>query len=362
MPVAVNRVTSVKVTALAAPAIPKTKTIENKTILMLFGGESPEHEVSLASAKNIAMAINELDYRIEYCFIDKTGNWWLAPHVTNDKNKLHGRLLPRLGNGTFVVEQSERSFKPDVILPVLHGPNGEDGSVQGLAQLVHIPIVGCDMAASAVCMNKLLAKRLLHEAGIPIVDYVVHRLGDEKVTYEAVSTKLGEELFVKPVSMGSSVGVTKVKTALQFVPAVQEALKYDNVVLIERAIHAREIEVAVIGGNIQKVSTPGEIMSDREFYDYASKYDAGSTSVAKIPAELDAVTREQIRGMAVKAYKSLGCTGLARIDFFLEGDDLYINEINTIPGFTDISMFPKLFMHDGYSYAELLRELIESAE
>jgi D-alanine-D-alanine ligase len=337
--------------------------MERTTVLLLFGGESSEHEVSISSVRNVYAAMDDAKYNILFGYIDRMGKWWLVDRISDDINT-HGapQLAPVLGTKSFVTFPSSRVVKPDVILPILHGKNGEDGSVQGLAQLLHIPIVGCDMTSSAICMDKVATKEILSGFGINVTPYEVHHDGDELPDFNHLSMKLGSPMFVKPVKAGSSVGVSKVYSEAEFVSAIEEAHKHDNVALIERGIVGRELEVAVLGNPPHhQVSGIGEVKA-ADFYSYDEKYAASSTAEIIIPAEMPDDTKARIRKVAGDAYKILGCTGLTRVDFFLTDDGtIYINELNTLPGFTNISMYPKLWREEGISYSELIERLINLA-
>jgi len=334
------------------------------TVLLLFGGESSEHEVSISSARNVYAALDDTKFDVILCFIDKAGKWWLLREfgmsvTTHDAPQ----IIPVLGSACFVTIPSSHIVKPDVILPILHGKNGEDGSVQGLAQLLHIPIVGCDMTASALCMDKLASKQIMQASGITIADYVAHHEGENEPDFASLSAKLGTLMFVKPNRAGSSVGVSRVTSAEELIVALAEAHQHDNVVLIERGITGREIEVAVLGNPPRhQVTRPGEILAEGTFYSYDSKYAASSNSSVVIPADLDEATESQIRDLASRTYALLGCRGFARVDFFLgEDNTVYFNEINTLPGFTNISMYPKLWRQAGVSYPQLIEKLITAA-
>jgi D-alanine-D-alanine ligase len=337
--------------------------MERTTVLLLFGGESSEHDVSIFSVRNVYAAMDDSKYNVLFGFIDRAGKWWLMDRIGSDINT-HGapQLAPVMGTGSFVTFPSSKVVKPDVILPILHGKNGEDGSVQGLAQLLHIPIVGCDMTSSAICMDKIATKEILSGFGIKIAPYEAHHEGDELPDFNHLSMKLGIPMFVKPARAGSSVGVSKVHSEAEFARAIEEAHRHDNVALIERGIVGRELEVAVLGNPPNhKVSGIGEVKA-ADFYSYDEKYAASSTTEIIIPAEMPDDTKERIRKTAGDAYKILGCTGLTRVDFFLTDDDtLYVNELNTIPGFTNISMYPKLWRQEGISYSELIDRLIDLA-
>lgn len=337
--------------------------MDRTTVLLLFGGESSEHDVSIFSVRNVYAAMDDKKYNVLFGYIDRAGKWWLMDRIGSDINT-HGapQLAPVMGTGSFVTFPSSRVVKPDVILPILHGKNGEDGSVQGLAQLLHIPIVGCDMTSSAICMDKIATKEILSGFGINVTPYEAHHEGDELPDFNHLSMKLGSPMFVKPAKAGSSVGVSKVYSEADFVKAIEEAHRHDNVALIERGIVGRELEVAVLGNPPNhQVSGIGEIKA-ADFYSYDEKYAASSTTEVIIPAEIPDATKQMIRKTASDAYKILGCRGLTRVDFFLTDDDtLYVNELNTIPGFTNISMYPKLWREEGISYSELIDKLIALA-
>jgi len=338
--------------------------MQRKTVLLLFGGESSEHDVSISSARNVYAAMDDTKFNVLLGYIDRQGKWWLLENFGSDVT-VHGapQLTPVLGMGSFVTLPENHIIKPDVILPILHGKNGEDGSVQGLAQLLHIPIVGCDMTASAICMDKLATKEILASYNIKTVPYEVHRQADELPQFTQLSMKFGVPLFVKPARSGSSVGISKVYSEEELAAALELAHRHDKTALIERGVSGRELEVSVLGNSPhQEVSRVGEIRSKDDFYSYSAKYSAESLSEIIIPAALDETTSERIRALAGRAYALLGCSGLSRVDFFL-GDDqtIYVNEVNTLPGFTNSSMYAKLWRHEGISYAKLIEKLIDFA-
>lgn len=337
--------------------------MDRKKVLFLFGGESSEHEVSIASAANIYAGINPATYEVLPVYITKEGRWWLLPEFSKDPTLSEAlELLPALGQSSFVLPTGEH-ITPDVIVPALHGKNGEDGSVQGLAQLLHIPIVGCDAVASAICMDKVATKQIMQANNVPIVAYKTHLLGEQLPSSDEVVKELGLPLFVKPSRAGSSVGVSKVHTEEEFVAAINEAHRHDKVALIESGLSIREIEVAVLGTPpFHKATIPGEINTGDEFYSYDDKYAEASTSSVSIPADLSETQAVEIQSLAKKVYQLLGCSGLARVDFFLASDGtVYLNEVNTLPGFTNISMYPKLWQHQGIDGTMLIDLLIEDA-
>jgi D-alanine-D-alanine ligase len=334
----------------------------NRThVLLLFGGESSEHDVSMASARNVLAAIDGEKFDITLCYIDNKGRWWLRESFESDSDD-SSELLPVLGSGSFMTKEKD-TIKPDVILPILHGKNGEDGSVQGLAQLLHIPIVGCDMTSSAIGMDKLASKEIAASRGVKIVPYIVHRQGTETPSFDYLKSTLGSPLFIKPSRAGSSVGVSKVDNEHELSNALKHAHEHDKVVLIEKGINARELELAVIGTPPHhNVSGVGEIIPGAEFYSYDDKYASDSDAAIVLPADVSDNVKEQLRTLAATIYEALGCSGLSRIDFFMdENDDIYFNEINTLPGFTNISMYPKLWQQEGVSYSRLIAQLIQDA-
>lgn len=338
--------------------------MQRKTVLLLFGGESSEHAVSISSARNVYAAIDDTKFDVLFGYIDEQGRWWLLDSFREEVSAhAAAQLVPVLGTKSFVTFPSSRVVKPDVMLPILHGKNGEDGTVQGLAQLLHIPIVGCDMTASAICMDKLATKEILSANGIETVPYEVHRKDAEIPDFNQLSMRLGSPMFVKPVRAGSSVGVSKIYSEEELADALELAHQHDDVVLIERGVTGHELEVAVLGNPpSHQVSAVGEIQPDGDFYSYDAKYAATSGSKVIIPAELEERDTARIRRIAGKAYEVLGCRGLSRVDFFLTDDDkVYVNEVNTLPGFTNISMYPKLWREKGISYSELIERMISLA-
>lgn len=332
-------------------------------VLLLFGGESSEHEVSIESARNIYDAINKDKFTVSLGYINREGIWTLVDTVLDYKDsKAADQIIPVLGDRKFIVQGADEALSPDLILPILHGKNGEDGTVQGLADLLHIPIVGCGQAASALCFDKIATKRIAAACHIPIAEYATHLAGSKPPSFELLSEKLGPAMFVKPAREGSSIGVNKVENASEFKNALAEAHNYDDLVVIERAIVGRELEIAILG-NVPDIfiSDVGEVKPDGEFYSYESKYDSASSSEIMIPADVSSEIKAKTKDYAKILYTELGCRGVARIDFFLEGDVLVLNEINTMPGFTNISMYPKLWLASGMTYPELVERLITLA-
>jgi D-alanine-D-alanine ligase len=343
---------------------------------ILFGGKSAEHEVSLQSAKNVIEAIDREKYDVTLIGIDKTGRWRLSGDAdfllsADDPKAIHlqdsGEQLavaPGAQSSPLTpVSGGAISEKVDVVFPILHGPLGEDGTVQGLLKLANLPFVGAGVLGSAVGMDKDVMKRLLREAGIPnAASIVVHRRELKSVDFQKVTNELGLPVFVKPANLGSSVGISKARNLDEFARALSKAFRFDNKILIEEFIKGREIECSVLGNEDPIASVPGEIIPQHEFYSYEAKYLDENGALLEIPAKLPPETVERVKELAVKTYKTLCCEGMARVDMFLREDDsLYINEINTIPGFTKISMYPKLWEASGIGYAELIDRLIQLA-
>ena len=323
-------------------------------VAVLHGGRSGEHEVSLRSAASVAAAL-ALRHEVLPVRLDRQGRWWLGSEAVfvEPTPEDRGRLRSQR-DGSVLAE-------PQVYFPVLHGTFGEDGTVQGLLELAGVPYVGSGVAASATAMDKALMKALFAQAGLPQVAYRVLRARDPRAE-EAALDELGLPLFVKPANLGSSVAVSKVKRGADLGPALDLALQYDRKVLVEAAARSpRELEIAVLGNDRAQASCPGEIVPDREFYDYDSKYSADSRTELHIPAAVGEGLAAELRALALRAFASVDAAGFARVDFFLERESgrLLVNEINTIPGFTSISMFPKLWEASGLPYAELVDRLVE---
>jgi D-alanine-D-alanine ligase len=338
--------------------------MDRTQVLMLFGGESSEHDVSISSARNVYAAIDDEKYDVHLCYIDREGKWWLLDDFGAQIDTHEAKqLLPVLGESKLIITPDSTDLYVDVVLPILHGRNGEDGTVQGLAQLLHVPIVGCDVTASGTAMNKLATKEILTANKLPIIPYAVHRLYEDEPDFSKLTMQLGSPLFVKPARAGSSVGVSKVHSEDELMQALELAHKHDPIALIEQAIAGQEFEVAILGTPPHhRVSGVGEIIPGEDFYTYDDKYAAGSTAQVSVDANVDDETQERIRGMADSAYEALDCRGLARIDFVMNEDkQVYIMEINTMPGFTNISMYPKLWRKEGISYPQLIEQLIEDA-
>jgi len=343
---------------------------------ILFGGRSAEHEVSVQSAKNILEAINKEKYEVVLIGINKEGRWRLkktselsllseGSNITRLNGKDEGAvLIPEEKESNLFPLLSERELKKvDVVFPVLHGPYGEDGTIQGLLELANIPYVGAGVLGSAVGMDKDVMKRLLREAGIPVVKFLTfNRSSLKEIDFGRVRDELGLPLFVKPANLGSSIGMNKIKKKEQFQPALKEAFQYDNKILIEECIKGREIECSVLGNDDPVASLPGEILPQYEFYSYQAKYLDDKGAILEIPARLSPDIVDKIQELSLRVFKIMCCQGMARIDFFLKNNEkIIINELNTIPGFTRISMYPKLWEASGIPYSELIDRLIQLA-
>ena len=346
-----------------------------KSVVVLFGGVSSEHEVSLLSATSVFRNLDKERYDVLPVGITKAGRWF---YYTGDiarvkdgswetANCTPAAFCPGSGMDGLVLFASDgvRNIPVDVVFPVLHGKNGEDGTVQGLLDLTGIPYVGCGVLGSAVCMDKIIANCVMDACGIPRCawDFMDRT---ELPAFDAVEARVAAKLrypiFVKPANAGSSVGISKARDKAQLRAAVELALRHDDRIVFERFVDGQEVECAVRGNDDVTGTHPGEILASKEFYDYEDKYLAGTSRVA-IPAQLAPEKLDAVRDIAVRAYRALCCKGLARVDFFVERatGDILLNEINTLPGFTDISMYPKLMMDAGDSYAALLDSLIALA-
>ena len=348
---------------------------------LIFGGRSGEHEVSLMSAKGVMSAIDREKYEVVPIGITKEGRWL----ASGDPMKaLSSGVMAASNPAALLAEPSQRGLmrldereperaltavlvsQLDVVFPILHGPYGEDGTVQGLLELAGIPYVGAGVTASAVGMDKALFKDIMRAHGLPIVpSLIVKRQTWEQEPEETVArieAEIGYACFVKPANLGSSVGISKAHNRSELGAALDEAARYDRKLVVEVAADAREIEVSVLGNDEPIASVPGEIVPCNEFYDYAAKYLDGESELL-IPAPIPSGTAAMVRQLAIQAYLAIDCAGMARVDFLLDRktDGVYINELNTIPGFTPISMYPKLWEASGISYAELIDRLIQLA-
>jgi D-alanine-D-alanine ligase len=345
-------------------------------IAVVFGGRSAEHEVSLQSALNVIGCLDRKLYEPVLIGIDKDGRWFLNE---NSIRLLHAgdpklirlstggqeiALTPNgSGSGLISLSNHESLGNVDVIFPVLHGPYGEDGTIQGLARLANLPCVGAGILGSSVGMDKDVMKRLLRDAGIPIGRFVtITGTGRKGYTYAALKAHLGSVLFVKPANLGSSVGISKVRNAEEFNRALDLAFEYDLKLVVEEEIKGREIECAVLGNEEPQASVPGEITPHADFYSYEAKYIDEDGAGLEIPAKLSPRLTRQVQEIAVKTFTVLECLGMARVDMFVTPEDrIIVNEINTLPGFTSISMYPKLWNFSGISNTQLVDRLIKLA-
>jgi D-alanine-D-alanine ligase len=340
---------------------------------LLYGGKSAEHQVSLQTAKAVIKALDLTKYEVHPIYITEDGEWVRGEQLhspvedvktlrLNDNGKkisptsLNSEIFPTAEN-----EIGEGKF--DVVFPLLHGPNGEDGTVQGLLELLNIPYVGNGVLSSSAGMDKVMMKNIYEQAGISQPDYVWYLRGEweknAEAAYEKVEEKLGYPCFVKPANLGSSVGISKAEDRESLAEAFRVAFEYDRKIIIEEGIDGREVEIAVLGNNEPECSVVGEIVPETGFYDYKAKYEDGSTGLI-IPAEITEDEYARIKEVAVQSFKAIDCSGLVRADFFLTKDGgVLMNEINTMPGFTPFSMFPMLWQKSGIEYPQLIEKLVQ---
>ncbi|MCD7099596.1 D-alanine--D-alanine ligase [Stenotrophomonas sp. MMGLT7] len=341
---------------------------------IIFGGKSAEHEVSLQSAKNIVDALDKDRFEVSLIGIDKQGQWHLAEldgfllnaddpaRIALNRSGRALALVPGVqAQQLRPVQQAQALEQIDVVFPIVHGTLGEDGSLQGLLRMANLPFVGSGVLGSAVAMDKDVAKRLLRDAGLPVAPCVCLRRG-EAADFDAIVAALGLPLFVKPANQGSSVGVSKVDDRAGFDAALALARTFDHKVLVEAAVAGREIECAVLGNDDPQASVCGEVVVHDAFYSYDTKYISQTGADVVVPAAIDAATQSRIQDIAVRAYRALDCAGMARVDVFLTAaGEVVVNEVNTLPGFTRISMYPKLWQASGLGYRELITRLVELA-
>lgn len=347
--------------------------LDKKNVAILFGGRSAEHDVSLQSACNVIRSLDPMLFEPTLIGIDHYGRWFLIELTNFDaltpaELEIHADLqqVTLVPNGRQPLLLNLATGKPlptiDVLFPVLHGPHGEDGSVQGLARLTNLPCVGADILGSAMGMDKDVMKRLLSDAGIACAPSITLHHWQPIPDCDDVVARWGWPLFIKPANLGSSVGISKVTDATEFKTAIAHAFTFDQKIIIEKAIVGRELEIAVLGNDAPQASAVGEIVPKSGFYSYESKYIDSDSADLIIPAQLTAEQIARLQALAVSVFRVLDCHGLARVDMFLANDDtLYVNEINTLPGFTNISMFPKLWEYSGLGQTALITRLIELA-
>ncbi|MGE7622332.1 D-alanine--D-alanine ligase [Viridibacillus sp. NPDC096237] len=341
-----------------------------KKLGLLYGGKSAEHDVSLSTARAVTQALNFDKFDVFPIFITREGEWRKGEQLTEPAESVEQL---QLGKGTqdsipndvssFLLDKDEKEF--DVIFPLLHGTNGEDGTVQGLLEVLNLPYVGNGVLASSAGMDKVVMKQLFEHAGLKQVSYVYFIRKEWSKNQDALIAKMEEELtwpmFVKPANLGSSVGISKASNREELINAIDLALKYDRKIIVETGIVAREVEMGVLGNDSPKVSVPGEIKPVTDFYDYDSKYKDNNTGLI-IPAPVSTDVVERMTDMAIRAFKVLDCSGLVRADFFVTAeDDIVINEVNTMPGFTPVSMYPILWQNTGVTYSNLIEKLIDLA-
>jgi len=342
---------------------------------VIFGGRSGEHEVSLNSAQSVMRALNPDKYEVIPIGIDKNGRWLTGDVVgtlTEGKASHHATLLPDpQATGLMQLDEGERVgltavSQLDVIFPVLHGPYGEDGTVQGLLELANLPYVGAGVVGSAVGMDKAIFKQVMTANGLPVLPWLLVQSKDWRIRPSDILSEIEAILtypvFTKPANLGSSVGISKCRNRDELRAGLDEAASYDRRIVVEQGVNVRELEVSVLGNDEPVASVVGEVRPRREFYDYVAKYVSDDSELI-IPADLTPAQSDEVRRLAVQAYKAIDCAGLGRVDLLLDVDDgrLYLNEINTIPGFTRISMYPKLWEATGLPYSQLLDRLIELA-
>ena len=343
-----------------------------KNIVVFCGGVSAEHEVSLRSACNIIAALDKTQFTPILVTISRTGTWYIHSDVTVLEHIteccepfFYGEIgtMLRVQNETFLISQHGLNLKVDAAFPIIHGPMGEDGTLQGLFEIMDLAYVGSGVLSSAVGMDKDVLKRILESVGLPVVPFLCLSNPADYISYDASSRLLDSKiLFIKPAVMGSSVGVSKITSAEEYALAVNHAFKYSTKVLVETFIACRELECAVLGNQAPQASCVGEIKSHHDFYSYEAKYIDPNGAEIIIPANLDPKLAGQVAALSIKAYQAIECKGLARVDFFLSHHgEVFINEINTLPGFTAISMYPKLWEASGINYSDLITTLIDLA-
>lgn len=337
-------------------------------VALIYGGKSAEHEVSLSTAKAIIGALDTSKFDIYPIYIDKKGDWIAGPLLETKVEKVENLIFQATkGDSTLnalsITGDNNKGY--DVVFPLLHGPNGEDGTVQGLLEILNLPYVGNGILASSAGMDKVIMKNIFAHAGLEQAKYVHYLRSEWKINskecYQEVKDKLGFPCFVKPANLGSSIGISKCSNEEELEKAFIEAFQFDRKVIIEEGIIGRELEVAVLGNDDPKCSVPGELVLQKDFYDYKAKYVDGNTGLI-VPANVTDAQYKRLSEMAIKAFKALDCSGLVRADFFLTTDGkVLINEINTMPGFTPYSMYPLLWQETGLPYSELIEKLVSLA-
>lgn len=354
----------------------KIRRKETMKVFLIYGGKSAEHDVSILTAHSIVKEIYYNYYDVIPVYITRKGIWLEGETLTATVGHSEALRLTEADSKSMAQTEADTSYgvritpadvKSDdsVIFPVLHGPNGEDGTVQGLFEVLDMPYVGCGVLASAAGMDKIISKQLFQQVGLPQVPYVPVYLYDwkhnQEVTFLRCEGSLIYPMFVKPANMGSSVGISKATNRDELIQAIDKAFQYDRRVVVEQGVEAREIEISILGNSDIHVSVPGEVAKNKGFYDYDEKYNNGGVEL-QIPAELPEELVEKLQKYAMEAFRSIDGSGLSRCDFFVtSGNEIYLNEINTLPGFTKFSMYPLLWEHTGLKYSDLVEELIQLA-
>ncbi|ANQ64766.1 D-alanine--D-alanine ligase [Staphylococcus equorum] len=339
-----------------------------ENVCIVYGGKSAEHDVSILTAQNVLNAIDKNQYQIDIIYITNEGDWKKKENIVDTINEIDTLRLTDVAAGEIsqLLSIGSTGNAYSAVFPVLHGPNGEDGTIQGLFEVLDIPYVGNGVLAASSSMDKLVMKQLFAHRGLPQLPYVSF-LRSEYHKYESnilklVHDKLEYPVFVKPANLGSSVGISKCNNEEELKVGIEEAFQFDRKLVIEQGIDAREIEVAVLGNDYPETTAPGEVIKEVAFYDYKAKYKDGKIKL-DIPADLDEEVQTTLRNMAVEAFKATDCSGLLRADFFVtEDNQIFINETNAMPGFTAFSMYPRLWENMGVTYAELIERLIELAK
>lgn len=343
-------------------------------LTVLCGGQSTEHEISIISATNVVSALNKNRYSVNVIYITREGEWYLimdidaflqkGPEHLYKAGMVKEILIPlgRRHQAWIEFENPQKKHPVDCVFPVLHGMLGEDGALQGLLEMMNVPYVGAGVQGSVICMEKHLTKQILNSAGLPTAKWLlVDNDSEKKLIYQQMAEYLGEVFFIKPVSLGSSIGICKVKNERDYERAIQDAFQYDDQVIAEAYIPGREIECSVLGNDKPVASLPGEVVTRHDFYSYEAKYLDPEGAELITPAVLSETVIKKIQSLAVKAFDVCQCKGMVRVDFFVEGEEVTINELNTLPGFTNISLYPKNWEASGLDYSRLLDNLVDLA-
>lgn len=347
--------------------------MQKQHVAVLCGGQSVEHEVSLLSASNVVRDLDRQRFEITVIYITKKGHWLLVDDEQRFIEQAQALHIDTTGLDTLMLVpgsplspllnlRTQQTVAIDCVFPVLHGACGEDGTMQGLLQILNVPYVGCDTVSSAVCMEKHIIKQLLRHAGIPTLDWIsLHRSEKNRFTYAEVVEQLAPVFFMKTVTSGSSIGVYKIRNEDEYTDALNSIFNYDENIIIEKGVTARELEVSVLGNHQVTATPPGEVIVYADFYTYEAKYFDAEGSKVVSPAEVTETLSTKLQELAIKAFRAVRGKGMARVDFLVVNEDeIYLNEINTLPGFTNISMYPKNWVASGLSYKALLSRLIDT--